>query len=549
MRKHAKLLALLLLLVFLASMFIGCKGVEEKPETESQSTTKKEVKATTESKDILNPTGFPIVNEKITLSILKPKEATEVNYEEMEMFKLYEQKSNIHIEWDIPPKENYKERYNLLIASNQLPDIIMGVPFNEVIKNAELGLTIPLNDLIDQYMPSLKSWIEKKPDIGKAIKSSDGKSLYFPLFDDVELGNWPLMVREDWLKEVELDVPATLNDLYDVWKAFKNMDSDIIPFTGTIQKAIEFAAAWGLGIGTDSLPRYFAVDPVDFNSIIYGPIHDRFKECLVWVNKCFNEGLIDNEIITNDWNAVAGKIAQNKVGSFRGVYSGHFSSFNKKFSQEIPGFHLVGTPPIKGPYGEQIHPFVYGTPRDSSAGAMITNACKYPEAAARWIDYFYSDEGAMLINYGVEGETYIEKDGKYEFTEFVLNNPDGLSPKQAIGKYSIQHGGGSFVIVASSLDQLDIPEVVEHRYKYLEPFMETSKKYVMPGTLLVSPKEDAERNEIMQNIQTYAEESIIAFITGRKSFDEWDDYVKNIKAMNIERVIEIYQKAYDNYRE
>ena len=72
-------------------------------------------------------------------------------------------------------------------------------------------------------------------------------------------------------------------------------------------------------------------------------------------------------------------------------------------------------------------------------------------------------------------------------------------------------------------------------------------KHLLP---LVTPtsEESSELGKLINECTTYEDESMIGFITGKTSFDKWDEYVSQMKTLGIDRAIEINQKAYDRYQ-
>ena len=68
-------------------------------------------------------------------------------------------------------------------GKDNLPDIIDNVDFFEggATSAYEKGYIIELNDLIDQYAPNFKKYLEEHPEIDKLVKTDDGKYLTFPL--------------------------------------------------------------------------------------------------------------------------------------------------------------------------------------------------------------------------------------------------------------------------------------------------------------------------------------------------------------------------------
>jgi len=544
MKGKIKIWSLVLSILMILSIFTAC-GKEQPSSSKDQVQQTPTTEQKQDDKDKAEDSKQEAPKEKITLKILKAKAVHEVPYDQMDVFKVMEEKFNIHIEWDNPPDESFTERYNLVMASGDLPDVIMGMPAGDVLKYADLGVIIPLNDLINNHAPELKAWMDKVPEIRKAIVYPDGNIYYFPMFDEYPLGNNPLSIRQDWLEKFGMESPVTTDDWYNYWKAVKENDPnengqrDEIPFSGSsIGRARSLIVGWGVLDG-------FYSDPKDGGKIKYGPIEDRYREGLEWVAKMYKEGMIDPEIATNDEKAFQGKMAQNIVGSYRGAFGGNMTTFNTTLSKDIPGFRVMGTAPLKGPYGDQIHPYLDQIPRSGVIGAVITNVNKYPEETTKWIDYFYSKEGAILNNMGIEGKHHTIQNGVPVFTDFVLNNPDGLSPKQVIGTYSFAQSTGPYLFLKAQSDGTSNEAVKETKDKYIAPYIEESKKYVLPGALPFESEDDQERRQIMADIQTYVDEAITKFIIGQMSLDEWDSYVEKVKSMNIDRVIEIYQKAFD----
>ena len=78
-------------------------------------------------------------------------------------------------------------------------------------------------------------------------------------------------------------------------------------------------------------------------------------------------------------------------------------------------------------------------------GVAITTSCKDVETAARLLDYAYSEEGHMLFNFGVEGESYTMVDGYPTYTDKILNNPEGWPLAQSLAAYIRGNYNGPFV--------------------------------------------------------------------------------------------------------
>jgi putative aldouronate transport system substrate-binding protein len=147
---------------------------------------------------------------------------------------------------------------------------------------------------------------------------------------------------------------------------------------------------------------------------------------------------------------------------------------------------------------------------------------------------------------GIEGVHYTNKNGALTFTDYVLKNPNGLSPKQACGTFSIGQSVGPYILVKEQPEALDDAAVKETKQKLIIPYIEESKKYVLPN-LAFEAKDDETRRAVMADVQTYVDEMIIKFILGQEPIENWDKYVQKVKGMGIDKVVQVYQKAFDTY--
>lgn len=522
MKNMKRILSLLLCIAMVASLLVGCGSKKEEAPAANN--------------------GTAASDERITVRILKGKAANEVNLEEMEIFKVMGEKFNIDFEFDNPPSDNFAERLNLVMMDDALPDVIMDMPMTDILKYGEAGVILPLNDYIHNQMPNLKAELDARDGVEKALTYADGNIYYFPMLDEKVSGNMPYIIRTDWLNALGMESPVTLEDWEAYFEAVKTTDlnsngqNDEIPFGSYDMTGLRnFCTAFGV---LDT----FYTDPADGGKVKYGPIEDGYKEALIWLNEMWNKGYIDQEIITMDYVAFAGKLAQNIVGSFYGPLGGMLAAQNATMSAAVEGFRVDATVPPKGV--TQIHANIDQEPR-AVAAAVITAGCKNVDRVVEWLDYMYGEEGTLLINMGIEGTHHTMVDGKPIYTDFILSNEDGLSPKNAVGTFSFAQSTGPFILSQDCVGQIDDAAVVKAKNECIIPYLAESKQYLVPGSLSFSSEDDAARREAMTDIETYVNEMVMKFITGRESLDNWDTYVSKVESMGISEVLDIYQNALD----
>lgn len=532
--------SLLLTCMLSVSLAVGCSSKGSGGTAQSD--------PSSEGKSAINETGFPIVDDKITVTGFAGKFFANADWNNIKLWQEYEKMTNIQVQWDTVHKDNLAEKRNLLLAGGDYPEMFYASAFPraDLLKYGKQGAFIPLNDLIDQYAPNFKALMEKYPVIEKGITMPDGNiyglpTLYDPEFRSVLYGTpW---VKSEWLTKLGLQEPQTLDEFYDMLKAFKEKDPN-----GNGQKD-EYA--WG-GVGTAGIVNYLRgsfglnyhgtsninvdTDPASgkVRFIPTDPI--RYKELLQFVNKLYKDGLLEQDIMSVKSTEVDAKGVEGLLGVVDNVDP--VAIYNQE------GY--VGLPVLKGPHGDQMFSAT-GSPLGNIGMFVLTDKAKNPAALIRWMDYFYSDEGIRMFFMGWKDETYKEDaEGNVDYVDEIKDNPEGLNLDQAVGQYLIWPGGyyPGFVTQKYFKGAEGLPTSVENAKK-AEPYVIPQDKVWPPFNFTAD--EQSELTGIQTDINTYVDEMRDKFIAGNESFDNWDQYVANLQKMGSERYLAIYQSAADRY--
>ncbi|WJH32827.1 extracellular solute-binding protein [Paenibacillus sp. CC-CFT747] len=123
------------------------------------------------------------------------------------------------------PRNKPEDKLNVLLASGSAPDFIQD--YNPLNKNAWYASKqlMPLDDLIEKHSVEYKALLNKYPILRKLGTQDDGKLYEVGAFTQTDI-NWVFLVRNDWLKKLNLEVPKTTEELYNVAKAFTENDPD-----------------------------------------------------------------------------------------------------------------------------------------------------------------------------------------------------------------------------------------------------------------------------------------------------------------------------------
>lgn len=432
------------------------------------------------------------------------------------------------------------DQFNLMLASNDLMDIIEtnwitfpGGP-EAAIKNNQI---IPLNDLIDKYAPNLKKILKENPEIDKNCKTDDGQYYMFPFIrgdESLLISSGPI-VRKDWLEDLGMDMPETIDDWEVMLRAFKEKKGAEAPLTFSGYRAVMDN---GLFSGAYGAPKAFFVDN---GKVKYGPIEDGYKDCLIKLNSWYKDGLLDKNFVALDSKVIDTNILTGRSGATMGAVGGGIGKWMG--ATDDAKFSLTGAKyPSLEKGGQSMFTGLQNTV--PGYGAAISTKCKNPELAVKFLDYCYSEEGSMLMNFGIEGESYKMVDGYPTYTDIVTKNTEGYTMANMLGIYTKASAQGAFVQDARYFEQYASLDVQQEAVKN---WMNSDAKAHLLPPVTPSGEESKELAKLMSNYSTYEEEMAISFIMGKTSFDNWDSYIAQMKEMGIDRAIEIYQAAYDRY--
>ena len=449
----------------------------------------------------------------------------------------WQKNTGVEIEFLHPPTGQQKEQFSLILADGNLPDLM---EYNWTVdypggpeKAIKDGVIIPLNDVIDQYCPNLKKYLEENPDIDRMIKTDEGHYYVFPFIrgDENLMNTIGLMVRKDWLDELGMEVPTTIDEWHDVLTVFKNEKGCTAPYSFEYTNNQYLGANRSFYLGSDGKVHFGATEP-------------GFKDYLATMQQWYSEGLIDPDLATLKNDQVSAKMTNSQAGASMGQAGSRMGTWTTAARTTNPEFTLVPAPVPTLVKGEKAEMGYIENPFSGRASVAITTSCKDVERAARLMDWAYGEEGHMYFNFGTEGESYTMVDGYPTYTDQILKNPDGLPVSQAMSAYIRGNYNGPFVQDIRYLEQYYTLD--EQRQTPIVWGECNGAAHTMPPITPTSD-ESKEFSTIMNEINTYRDEMILKFIFGTESIDNFDTYVKNIDNMGLARALEIENAALDRY--
>ncbi|MDR1117303.1 MAG: hypothetical protein LBL09_03540 [Oscillospiraceae bacterium] len=546
MKHYTRVLAILLTLLLSLTLFAGCDNNPAAGTTQPPAQSKDPASSPSEE----TPGDeyvykMPIVDDSYKITAWRSFTSTYLsNPNEILSWKELERVTNVAFDFTLSSNADAQTSFNLLVVSNNLPDVMIpGLSAKYVggtDKAIEEGVYLDLTDTINKWCPNLLATLAEQEIIAKLYKTDKGR---MGAFSGIHMGGEQLPwvgpgIRVDMLDQVGISgVPATYDELHTALTKFKN---DLNVEQPLIMNYMGYNAT------SHSLTSGFNVAPGFYNengTAKYGFIEQGFKDYITMMNQWYSEGLIDQEFYTRTGPTDAFAFDRIPVGKVGATDMLMFTMIEQyKGMTDDPNFYIKALAYPRQSIGQDLH-FRWKATRVLGNGAQFvisgstTDEFKL-EVIARWVDFLFTPEGWHISNYGEEGVSFEVVNGVPQYTDYVLDNPDGIpsSDMMAIVSDANMFPG---LFDWERERQLVSEEAWNSYYIWGDA---SSGDWNMP-LITMTDEEGAEYATIMGDIDTLVTEMIPQFISGMKAMSEYDAFIQRIKALDIDRAIEIQQAA------
>ncbi len=540
--KKIRIIALALAMVLCLA---ACGGVA--PESAATSTPIVE----SEPAFTMDPAGYPVLPELTTFSILSTASIPEgvgawETPNEIPYFINMEERTNIHFEWETITHTNFAERFSALLATDNLPDVVLkarGLSDAELVTQGTNEMFVNIEPYLEEYAPDFYAYCVEN-DLLKYLRMGDGIWSFPYIYDSESIQMSKIYLNEDWLAAVDKDMPETLDEYLDVFMAFRDNDAngngdptDEIPL-GIYDSSNFihiFSGAYGLmNRGTSN--AYIDADPSDSSgdTLRFWRGDDAMKDLLKMFKQYWDEDLISHNIYDSDYYIMFDNFHHEDR------HGAHAAWVTVSGQGMIDKFVAPDAPPI-GPAGQS---WSYISGRiGPKPGLIITKECDDPAAMVAWANYNYTEQGAYDFFLGVEGESYIiDEDGNTQLTDLIENNPDGLTVDQAILRYSLYPLGTNPSLATDQTFKGG--ETYWTSLEGTERFSPYKPETVWEAFPL-SVEQAQEISSIRGDLQAVIAEYEGKFITGVLDIDEgWEEYQEKLDAAGRQEYVQAYQQAY-----
>ena len=468
------------------------------------------------------------------------------NYSEHPAYAAAEEYTGVPVEYISCSMESAATEFNLMIASGSSYDILSSAAtyYNGgVAAGVRDGVLLDLTDLMAEYVPDYyKEFITNDKWVKYATTDDETIGAIYS-FNAVELGlSEGNFIRQDWLEDLGLDTPVTVDDYHDVLTAFKSNYNISDPFMLSSNLSSDLSYAFGSGNFNvdDASNRSFYLED---GKVVCCFTSDHYKEYIGILAQWFKEGLIGGDFFNRSSEMADSANTSVVLGGQAGIWTTVMNNLEDYPKQAAdPNFKCVALADALGNDGEKLT--FYDDDPGSAGNASISADSDNWELALNWLNFWSTEQGLMLARYGVEGVSYTMENGEPVYTDVIYNNPDGFIFQLARIMYcaaSVPTFGDPRIIRDNvySDNVIACTEVWESAYG--------SSESNISDAVTMTTEESDEFYGKYTDIGTYAQTELLRFVVGDNAMDQWDTFVDTCKSMGIDDCVEIYQAAYDRY--
>ena len=487
-----------------------------------------------------------LVDEPTTLTVLISDSASQPikNYAPAQQA-IFEE-TGIKLEYQVVPVSTYDEKKNVLMATNNWPDVACIKPA-DISTYAPTGIFEPLMKYVnEETMPNFYKFWQKYPDMKNYMIDGELYAFQQILRDESANGFGPV-IRTDLLEKHGIAIPQTFEELLDALAELKEIYPDSVPYTGrkgTTQ--LLKTTSYMLGSGYDQNGIYY---DYDLGKYVFGPATQEFKAVLRFLNEAYERGILDPDFATTN-----GEQMESKLSSGRSFFYLDNSGFGQSYTtalRKTPGNENAELQIIPIPENEFGQRRAVSYSKDLSDRHVVINASsKKKDVAVKLIDWLYSDRGSDIANYGVEGVSFqYNENGEPEFITSYLEKFRDATPSPyyaafselGVGKLNFNMYGcntKTWFEIEKALGNWD--DLVEEYWNIIN----NDPAYVQPKVTPPFSTEESERiADLIMELSTVLEQEYNKYIMGIEEIDNWDSVIEKCRKIGATELEDIYNNA------
>ncbi len=506
---------------------------------------------------------FPLKEKKILTGMISYPANTESEPNNRTIFKRLQEQTNVEINWTAIQADQWPDKISLNMSDpNKLTDFIFTAGFTDsnLLRYGEYGAIIPLEEYIDAYMPNLKSVFDRYPEYRIMSTDVNGHIWSLPWIEQLGSGKTAIQtidnmsfINKKWLDFLNLEIPENIDEFEEVLIAFRDhaselqeefgIDGSIIPMSCIVNDGGQDPAilinGFGEGYGDADKDRHIAV--TDDQKVICSATQEGYKAGIQWLNKLYEEKLIDPEAFTQEWSTYVSKGKSGRYGVCFSWDVGNVDNLKDWVPLPVLTADTRNLTPTNGS-------FTSGFDRGR---CVVTSVAENPALVCAWLDQMYAPMQSPQNNWGTYGEDDdfdIFEMGKNDKGEDMLKHAP-LGDASPVEVREAEAVGGPLAVLDEYYGvYVTCPDDAQYRLDWIEEYYtpDMHTEYVYPNIFM--SRDDTEK---LSNLQADIKKTINArkadWIMNGFTDADWEKYLKDLEAYGLSEYLELFQTYLDKY--
>lgn len=506
---------------------------------------------------------FPLEETVTFTGMINYPVGTESEPNNRTIFKRLEEATNVHIDWTAIQSDQWGDKISLNMANiNAITDFVFSAGFSDsdLLRYADQGAIIPVEEYIDSVMPNLSAVFEKYPEYRVMSTATDGHIYALPWIEQLGSNKTAIQtvgdmsfINKKWLDFLGLEIPTTVDEFEQVLIAFRDnadkiqaefgIEGSIIPMSFIMNDGDQDPAilinGFGEGYGDADRGRHIAV--TNDKQVICSATQDGFYKGMQWLHHLYEENLIDQEAFTQEW---ATYVAKGKSGRYGVCFSWDVANIDN-LQDWVPLPVLTADVRNLTP---QNGSFTSGYDRGR---CVVTAVAEDPALVCAWLDQMYDPMQSPQNNWGTYGE-----DDDFDIFEMSENeNGEPMLKHAPLGDASpvevreAECVGGPLAVLDEYYGvYVTCPDDAQYRLDWIEEYYtpDMTMDYVYPNVFM-----SIEDTEELSNLQADITKTINAaksdWVMNGVDDAKFEEFKSSLDAYGLQDMLAIFQKYLDAY--
>jgi len=427
-----------------------------------------------------------------------------------------EEYTGIHVNWQYASFQSYNDELMAAFASDDAPDMFYGYKWIGLYQFLDYGdeIAMDMTDAISRCAPNYLNEIKSNPVLtGTLFDGEYGEMFcFYQILEGSGTPTYGPYIRADWLEALGLEIPQTYDDYHNVLLAFKENYGCTQSFgmqpTGAISGDY-LAAGYGVTAYTSGSDMATVGFYQENGKIKYGPAEDGFWEYAKMLHQWYEEGLFNSDyVLWSDVNTYEKLLITEEIGL---LYTS--TSRAPGLSKNLSGDgRLEPIPDAVKTTGDVTHLSNASNSVTGSATFTVFEKSTKVDTAVRWCDFWYTEKGKQLVNYGTTEQIAPE--------EINVANLCSLLP----GVYD------------QKLSQMRMDETTRSMVDTWESNRDNSAR--LSSDLKMSEADQQKFGVLAQGLTTTVTIWLNKLIVGEESFDNREEFIKQLNEYGLPKCID-----------